>query len=259
MTRRQSRLVRRIIQLALLAWGGYMVLSSLWGMCQTAVYLHETITVTGKVKDFRQRPFEGIREALRSGNLSTGGDTAYFPIVSFSFDNGAHISRFALSAPDNATPQIDADIELRTYPYDPSAPDKTPWRPEGVQPARASYLWGGDALGLLFGLTIGGIAYLMLRSRRPQPATKQAPKPQRKQAPAPAKKATSVPAPSVANEEPFTLSAEPEQPKKKRTRKPADPNAPKKPRAPRKKKETAPTAPPKPRKPRKKKQTVETE
>lgn len=256
----KKRIIRRLIPLLLLAGGVYMVLTALWGMCRTAVYVHETIPVTGKVIDLRQRPFESTTEALSGGNLSTGGDTAYFPIVSIQFDNGATIAKLALKDADNVAPVIGTPIELRTYPYDPSAPAATPWSPEDVHPNRASFLWGGDALGLLFGLSLVGIGYLVIKPRRgkaPRKQPKQAAKPQQKPAPAPQKKA--APAPMPAEDTPFTLSAEPEQPKKKRTRKPADPNAPKKPRAPRKKKETGPTAPPKPRKPRKKKQTVETE
>ncbi len=256
----KKSIICRLIPLLLLAGGVYMVLTALWGMCRTAVYIHETITVTGKVIDLRQRPFESTTEALSSGNLSTGGDTAYFPIVSMHFDNGASIAKLALKDPDNEAPVIGAPIELRTYPYDPAAPAVTPWRPEGVHPNRASFLWGGDALGLLFGLSLGGIGYLVLKPRRgkaPRKQPKQVAKPQQK--PAPAQQKKSAPVPMQAEDAPFTLTAEPEQPKKKRTRKPADLNAPKKPRAPRKKKETDPTAPPKPRKPRKKKQTVETE
>lgn len=247
--------LRIITLLAVLLSGVYMGLCALWGMCQTAIYIHETIPVTGTVTDLRQRPFESTTEALGSGNLSTSGDTAYFPIVSFTFENGARIGKLALNTPDNEAPRIGDPIELRTYPYDPTAPDTQPWRPEGVAPNRASYLWGGDALQLLFGLTIGGIAYLRLRSRRAPRAAKQTAKPKQQPKPASQKKTPPQPAPATpAEEEPFTLSAEPAPTKKKRTRKPADPNAPKKPRAPRKKKEADPTAPPKPRKPRKKKQ-----
>lgn len=247
--------IRIITLFAVLLSGVYMVLCALWCMCRTAVYIHETIPVTATVTDLRQRPFESTTEALGSGNLSTAGDTAYFPIVSFTFENGARIGKLALNTPDNEAPRIGDPIELRTYPYDPTAPDTHPWRPEGVAPNRASYLWGGDALQLLFGLTIGGIAYLMLRSRRAPRAAKQTAKPKQQPKPAPQKKTPPPPAPATpAEEEPFTLSAEPAPPKKKRTRKPADPTAPKKPRAPRKKKEADPTAPPKPRKPRKKKQ-----
>ena len=255
MSRPKNSKLRIITLLAVLLGGAYLVLCALWGMCQTAIYIHETIPVTGTVTDLRQRPFESTSEALGCGNLSTSGDTAYFPIVSFAFKNGARIGKLALNTPDNEAPRIGDPIELRTYPYDPTAPDTQPWRPEGVAPNRASYLWGGDALQLLFGLTIGGIAYLMLRSRRAPRAAKQTAKPTQQPKPAPQKKTTPPPAPTIpAEEEPFTLSAEPAPPKKKRTRKPADPNAPKKPRAPRKKKEADPTAPPKPRKPRKKKQ-----
>lgn len=252
MSRPKNSKLRIITLLAVLLGGAYLVLCALWGMCQTAIYIHETIPVTATVTDLRQRPFESTTEALGSGNLSIGGDTAYFPIVSFAFENGARIGKLALNTPDNEAPRIGDPIELRTYPYDPTAPDTQPWRPEGVAPNRASYLWGGDALQLLFGLTIGGIAYLMLRSRRAPRAAKQTAKPKQQPKPAPQKKNPPPPA-TPAEEEPFTLSAEPAPPKKKRTRKPADPNAPKKPRAPRKKKEADPTAPPKPRKPRKKK------
>lgn len=255
MSRPKNSKLRIITLLAVLLGGAYLVLCALWGMCQTAIYIHETIPVTGTVTDLRQRPFESTSEALGNGNLSTSGDTAYFPIVSFTFENGARIGKLALNTPDNEAPRIGDPIELRTYPYDPTAPDTQPWRPEGVAPNRASYLWGGDALQLLFGLSIGGIAYLMLRSRRAPRAAKQTAKPKQQPKPAPQKKTPPPPAPTTpAEEEPFTLSSEPAPPKKKRTRKPADPNAPKKPRAPRKKKEADPTAPPKPRKPRKKKQ-----
>lgn len=255
MSRPKNSKLRIITLLAVLLGGAYLVLCALWGMCQTAVYIHETIPVTATVTDLRQRPFESTTEALGSGNLSTSGDTAYFPIVSFTFENGARIGKLALNTPDNEAPRIGDPIELRTYPYDPTVPDTQPWRPEGVAPNRASYLWGGDALQLLFGLTIGGIAYLMLRSRRAPRAAKQTAKPKQQPKPAPQKKTPPPPAPTTpAEEEPFTLSAEPAPPKKKRTRKPADPTAPQKPRAPRKKKEADPTAPPKPRKPRKKKQ-----
>lgn len=255
MSRAKNSKLRLITLLAVLLSGAYLVLCALWSMCQTAIYIHETIPVTGTVTDLRQRPFESTTEALGSGNLSTSGDTAYFPIVSFTFENGARIGKLALNTPDNAAPRIGDPIELRTYPYDPTAPDAQPWRPECVAPNRASYLWGGDALQLLFGLSIGGIAYLMLRSRRAPRAAKQTAKPKQQPKPAPQKKTPPPPAPATpAEEEPFTLTSEPAPPQKKRTRKPADPNAPKKPRAPRKKKEADPTAPPKPRKPRKKKQ-----
>ena len=105
------------------------------------------------------------------------------------------------------------------------------------------------------GLTLAGIAYLKLISRRTPRPVKTHHKKQTKTAP----KTQKAPDPKPVQEEPFTLSAESEPVQKKRTRKPADPNAPKKPRTPRKKKEADPNAPPKPRKPRKKKQTVETE
>lgn len=241
MTRSKNSFIPRILLFALLAGGGYMVLTALWGMCKTAIYIHETIPVTGTVIDLRQRPFESTTEALSSGNLSTGGDTAYFPIVTFSFNNGVLISNHALQTPDNEPTPIGSTIELRAYPYDPTTPET--WRPESIQPNRAALLWGGHAMGLLIGLTLGGIAYLKLNNRR---------------RPRPAKAATKhpkAPAPASAQEEPFTLSADPAPPKKKRARKPASPNAPKKPRTPRRKKEAEPNAPAKPRKSRKKKQT----
>ena len=248
MTRSHHSFKRRIFLFALLACGAYMVLTALWGLCKTAIYIHETIPVTGTVTDLRQRPFESTKEALSSGNLSTGGDMAYFPIISFTYENGAVISNHPIQTPDNEPTPIGGTIELRTYPYDPANPET--WSPEGVKPNRAALLWGGNAIWLLIGLTLAGIAYLKLVSRRaPRPV-----KSHHKKQPKPAQKTQKAPAPKPEQEEPFTLSAEPESaPKKKRTRKPADPNAPKKPRAPRKKKEADPNAPSKPRKPRNKK------
>lgn len=247
MTRSHHSFKRRIFLFALLACGAYMVLTALWGLCKTAIYIHETIPVTGTVTDLRQRPFESTKEALSSGNLSTGGDMAYFPIISFTYENGAVIGNQPIQTPDNRPTPIGSTIELRAYPYDPAKPET--WQPHGLKPNRAALLWGGDAICLLIGLTLAGIAYLKLISRRTPRPVKTHHKKQTKTAP----KTQKAPAPKPVQEEPFTLSAEPEPVQKKRTRKPADPNAPKKPRTPRKKKEADPNAPPKPRKPRNKK------
>lgn len=251
---------KRILFIILLVAGAlYFSLTALRNMFSTAVYVHQTIPVKATITDIRQRPFESMTEALKGGNLSMGGSIAYFPIVSFQFDNGATISQFALTDADNEPCHIGDPIEVRTYPYDPGAPEATPWRPEGVHPNRAAYLWGGDALSLLFGILLGALTWLMLRPYR-RTKTTELRKTEKETKP---KKSTSTPAkpkkqqPQQAQEEePFSLSAEPEPVKKKRTprqKKETDPNAPPKPRAPRKKKEVDSNAPPKPRRTRKKK------
>lgn len=245
MTGRKKKLLRILLGVVLMAGAAYGTLSSLRGLCLTAMYVHESIPVTGAIIDIRQRPFESFQEAFDSGNLSCSGDMAYFPIVSFAFENGAYIHRLDLTVPDNEPCRIGDAIELRTYPYNPAAPDSPPWRPEGVRPNRASYLWGGHLLYLAVSLICGTLAWLMLRPKRSQTPTPKV-KPHSPSKPAAPKKTKKEQAPLGLSEEPFALSSQPAKkaraprkkneassstPNKPRTRKPADPNAPKKPRA----------------------------
>lgn len=246
MTGRKRKALRILLIICLIAGAAYGTLTSLRGLCLSAMYVHETVPITGAIIDIRQRPFESFAEALNAGNLSWGGDMAYFPIVSFAFENGAYIHRLALTVPDNEPCRIGDAIELRTYPYNPTTPDSTPWRPEGVQPNRASYLWGRHALYLFASLICGAIAWLMIR----KPRAKTAPAKPKQKAPAQTsapKKTKSEHASLGLAEEPFALAATPQPAKKTRaprkkkeaaphatakprSKKPADPQAPKKPR-----------------------------
>ena len=244
MATRKTSIVANCIKIALMLTGVFYTLQALWGMCRTAMFMHESVVVPAIVTDIRQRTFESTTEALRHGNLSTAGDTAYQPIVAFRLPSGIGFNKFEINTPDNEPYTIGQQVELITYPYNPNVPEHATWQPEAVRVYKAKFLWGGDALLLLFSLTISGIAWLLLHRRAPR-ATAQ----QKSSAPRHATQPRTQQRPRVEEDEPpFTLTAD-------------EPPAPKKQRAPRKKKtntssDTGAPAPKKrktPAKPRKKK------
>ncbi len=224
MSQGNNSLFKKIILLCLLGLGGYGSISALIGLGRTAIYVHESVTVSATVTNYTRRPFASAKEALASGNLSIGGDPAYFPHVSFRFDNGIPISDFKLSTPDNEPCQLGDSIEIRTYPYNPGKEEQAQWRPEGVRPNKAALLWGGDTLLLIFSLTLASLSWLKIKkshrktkAAKPAKENKTTTKPkrqatQRKQTPAPAQEA-----------EPFSLSSDPAPAKKKR--RPRNPKA----------------------------------
>lgn len=250
MAKQKRGLIAWGIKITLLLVGVFYTLQALWGMCRTAMFMHESIVVQATVTDIRQRSFSSTTEALRHGNLSTAGDTAYLPIVAFRLPSGIDFRRFEISTPDNTPYTIGQQIELITYPYNPNVPEHATWQPEAVCVYKAKFLWGGDALLLLAALTLTGIAWLMLRKKSAHTAT-----PQKKSTPqrnTPQRNTQQRPRVEEADEPPFTLTAD-------------EPPPPKKKRAPRKKKTDATTdthapAPKKrksPAKPRKKKTEAE--
>lgn len=216
----KNSFLKKIVLLLLLGIGTYGSISACIGLGRTAIYVHESVSVSATVVNYTRRPFASAKEALMSGNLSWGGEPAYFPHVSFCFDNGIPITDFKLSIPDNEPCQLGESIEIRTYPYNPGQEQYAQWRPEGVRPNKAALLWGGDALLLLFCLALTGAAYLKLKKPRAKsqasPAKKQAKprtpsaKPKRNTG---QRKQT---APAPAEDKPFTLTSEPPPAKKKR-------------------------------------------
>lgn len=224
MSHGKNSFLKKMALLSLLGLGAYGTVSALIGLGRTAVYVHESVTVSATVTNYTRRPFVSAKEALASGNLSMGGDPAYFPHVSFRFDNGIPISDFKLSTPDNEPCQLGERIEIRTYPYNPGQEAQAQWRPEGVRPNKAALLWGGDALLLLFSLALAGLSWLKIKKARKK---NKAGKPAKAAKPAPGKKSSTkskrqaaprkqAPAPAQ-EEEPFSLTSDPAPAKKKRS------------------------------------------
>lgn len=251
MSQGKNSFFKKIALLSLLGLGAYGSISALIGLGRTAMYVHESVTVSATVTNYTRRPFESAKEALASGNLSMGGDPAYFPHVSFRFDNGIHISDFKLNTPDNEPCQLGERIEIRTYPYNPGQEAQAQWRPEGVRPNKAALLWGGDALLLIFSLIPVGLSWLKIKkapkkakatkpakTAAPQKRQKSVSKPKRK---APQRKQTPTPA---QEEEPFSLTSDPAPAKKKRS-----------PRKPKATNGNAPDTPPRTTTPKKRSRT----
>ena len=250
MAKRKTGILAICIKLTLLLVGVFYTLQALWGMCRTAMFLHESIVLPATVIDIRQSTFDSTTEALGHGNLSTAGDTAYRPIVAFTLPSGICFHKFEISTPDNEPYTIGQQVDIITYPYNPNEPEHATWQPDAVRIYKAKFLWGGAALLLLAALTLSGIAWLTLRRNTPRNAT-GAPAPQKKTTaprPAPQPRTPQRPRTQVDEEPPFTLTAEEPAPKKKRaprkkkTETSGDTPAPKKrksPAKPRKKKAEA--------------------
>ncbi len=245
MAKRKPGIIGYGIRIALLLAGIFYTLKALWSMCLTVMFVHEAVTLPAVVTDIRQRSFQSNTEALSNGNLSTAGDTAYLPIITFTLPCGISFARFETTIPDNTPYTIGQQVEVITYPYNPNDPENSTWQPEAVRLSKAKFLWGGDALLLLFGLTLGGIGWLLLPHRPKVPSQKEAPA---SRGPKHTPRKNTTPQQAV-EDPPFTLPAE-------------EPHPPKKKRAPRKKKATEGTdgaaTPPKKKKsgtakPRKKK------
>lgn len=247
MATRKTGIVANCIKIIMMLTGVFYTLQALWGMCLTAMFMHESIVVPATVVDIRQRTFDSTKEALRNGNLSTAGDTAYLPIVAFRLPSGIGFNKFEITTPDNESYAIGQQVELITYPYNPNEPEHATWQPDAVRVYKAKFLWGGDALLLLFSLSLCGIAWLALHKKTPRTAAQ--PKKAAPQSHTPQPRTTQRPR-EEEDEPPFTLTAD-------------APTAPKKKRAPRKKKTeaTGDTPAPKkrksPAKPRKKKAETE--
>ena len=198
-----------ILLLALLAFSVYGAVGALWGLYQTAVYVHETSVATAPVTNFTTKPFDSTLDAWRSGNFSQSGDLAYYPIITLNYKD------IPLQWPDNEPCQLQDNIEVRIYPQDLEKGAT----PKDVRPNKPALLWGGNTAELLFFLSIGALAWWRLHSRRPKVAkqgkvAKSAPS-AKKAAPKQRRKAT--PAKKQPTEPPFTLTAEPAPQKRKRS------------------------------------------
>lgn len=205
---RKKRIRTLILLLALLAFCVYGALSAMWRLYQTAVYVHETDVTSATVTNFTTKPFDSTLEAWRSGNFSQSGELAYYPIITLNYKD------IPLQWPDNEPCQLHDTIEVRIYPQDLEKGAT----PKDVRPNKATLLWGGSVVELLFFLSIGALVWWRLRPRRNKaakpaktekstPATKKTAPKQRRKA-APAKKAPTEP--------PFALTAEPAPQKRKR-------------------------------------------
>ncbi len=171
---RIRRLRNYLISLATMALGLWLAGSALWQLARTAVFVHESVVVTGTVLDLRQKPFESWAETIGQGNWSMPGDISYQPIVRFTLPGDIDAIRLDLEA-DNEDYRIGDTISIISPPGQPGKARINRWK----------FLWGASCLRLTAGalLTLMGYGlWRRLRGRRPAaPAPARAQKPAARQ------------------------------------------------------------------------------
>ncbi len=228
---RIRRLRNALLALSLLGSGLWLAGSALWQLGRTAMYVHESVVVTGTVIDVRQKPFECWAETLGKGNLSWPGDVSYQPIVSFSLPGGINAIRYDLEA-DNVDYKTGQEVRLISPPSQPGKAHLHRWK----------FLWGASCLRLGIGslLTLAGYAlWCRLRGNHPAgAAATKAPVAPAKRRSAPAPQAS--PTPHRRKKASASTDSSPAPRRRKKTESTASAGTEtrqKKPRSPRKKKE----------------------
>lgn len=153
MNRIKQYIYRRGILWLMLLCGLYCMGLALWRLAQTAVFFHESITLTGLVIDVRQNHFNSQLEALAHGNMSWSGDISYQPIVAFIMPGGITIPRRDMPDLDNTDYTLGQQVEIITLPHDPNTAHIKKWK----------FLWGGHCLLLGFGVLSSLPSWLLIR------------------------------------------------------------------------------------------------
>ncbi len=227
---RTRRIRNALLALGLLGCGLWFAGSALWQLGRTAMYVHESVVVTGTVIDVRQKPFENWAETLGKGNWSWPGDVSYQPIVSFSLPGGINAIRHDLEA-DNIDYKTGQEVRIISPPAQPGKAHLHRWK----------FLWGASCLRLGIGCLLALIGYVLWcrqRGKRPEVATPQAntrsAAPSKRQSPsskAPPAQRRRQKSSTTTNDTPA-----PRRRKKAEDTPPGTDAKPKKPRSPRKKK-----------------------
>ncbi len=222
---RLRRLRNYLLTLAILGLGLWLAGSALWQLGCTAVFVHESVVVTGTVTDMRRRPFESWAETLGRGNWSWPGDVSYQPTVRFTLPGGIDAIRIDMDL-DNVDYETGQQVSIISPPGQPGKAHLNRWK----------FLWGASCLRLGVGGVLSLIGYALLRRLRSQrPA---APAPDRRH-PTPARQAAAEPAPPRTTRRRHSSGNGTTRRKKKAENTPAEPTAkapPKKPRRSRRKK-----------------------
>ncbi len=161
---RTRHLRNLLLAFGLLLLGLWMAGSAIWQLGRTAVFVHESVVVTGTVYDVRQKPFESWSETLGQGNWSWPGDVSYQPFVRFMLPGGIYASRLDLEA-DNIDYTIGQDISIISPPTQPGKARINRWK----------FLWGADCLQLGIGSLLALIGHALLKRLRNRRPTKAAP------------------------------------------------------------------------------------
>ncbi len=152
---RVRRLRNYLTALAALGLGLWLAGSALWQLARTAVFVHESVVVTGTVIDVRQKPFENWSETLGEGNWSMPGAPSYQPIVRFTLPGGINAIRLDLPA-DNADYQLGQDIRIISPPTQPGK----------ARIYERKFLWGASTLRLMVGSLAALVGFILLRRLR---------------------------------------------------------------------------------------------
>ncbi len=146
------RLRKLLLSFCLLVCGLWLGGSALWQLGKTAIYVHESVVVTGTVIDVRQKPFESWAETLGTGNWSWPGDVSYQPIVRFTLPGGIDAIRLDLEA-DNADYDVGDAISIISPPTQPGKALINRWK----------FLWGASCLRLGIGTLLALMGYVLLK------------------------------------------------------------------------------------------------
>lgn len=164
-----KRLIGERANRLFLVAGVLLVLGACYQLLRTAMYVNESVVVSGVVTDVRQMPFESTAQALQHGNLALGGDTSYQAIVRYALPNGLVINRLMTDA-DDTDYTIGQPLEVITPELDPSQAHVNKWK----------FIWGWECMQLGTG-AVALLLWLVLRARRKGAAPAPAPsKPARK-------------------------------------------------------------------------------
>ncbi len=186
------RLRHLLLAFALTGYGLWLAGSALWQLGRTAMFVHESVVVTGTVVDLRQKPFESWEETLGRGNWSMPGDVSYQPIVRFTLPGDIDAIRFDLDA-DNVDYRKGETVSIISPPGQPGKARINRWK----------FLWGASCLRLGIGTLISLIGYgLLCRLRGKGPAG-----------------ASSATSPARRNASPQKAAASPAKPRAARKRK----------------------------------------
>ncbi len=148
----RHRLRYAAISAALLLLGLWLAGSALWQLGRTAMYVHESVVVTGTVVDVRQKPFESWAETLGKGNWSCPGDISYQPIVRFTLPGGINAIRLDLAA-DNVDYNLGQEVSIISPPTQPGKAHIYRWK----------FLWGAVCMRLGVGALLTLTGYALLR------------------------------------------------------------------------------------------------
>ncbi len=149
---RTRRMRNLLLAIACSGLGLWMSGTSLWQLIQTAIFVHESVVVTGTVIDVRQKPFESWNDTLGKGNWSWPGDVSYQPIVRFTLPGGIDAIRLDFAA-DNVDYHTGQEISIISPPDKPGKAHINRWK----------FIWGASCLRLGVGSFLAIIGYALIK------------------------------------------------------------------------------------------------